>query len=357
MSFFKWLFGRRSSINHPHHNAASLWSISETGNPTFTQGSVRITVFQQDRGWKYCIANVDDRKAPHFSDEYASEQAAKEEALADLRGEPSRHQSLSVLYFEDRRRRWEELILDRSVVIDDLQLYLASSEQLGITALRKPEAKIASLLKQLDWQLTEYVKSGVSVKLVSLAEQHKAKLVELSASVSRKIEALQAKRPPKRDSQSDSRLSSELAKKVEDLILLLMNTPAIDPSEIDKRYRQAMREASLRMLNGGMTFGQASGAPDFLNQDEESFRVFVKEADQNLFWQCDTVAEAFKRYLEIGETPAPHYPIRITVLLRKEKDFDREKQFLAAWCKHFSSDKGTGYAALVERAKKVGVEF
>ena len=153
---------------------------------------------------------------------------------------------------------------------------------------------------------------------------------------------------------SDSRLSTELSQKVDHLIQLFVDTPVVDPREVEKRYIRAMRDALAMMRDGRTSYGQASGSPEFLDQDEEPFRIFMKEADQDLAWQCSTVAQAFRRYLEIGEAPAPHYSMRVVVLLSKAKDIDREKKFLAAWCKHFSFGNGAKYAALVERAKKVG---
>lgn len=354
MAFFKWLFGRERSSSAQSPSSANRWTVSENGNPTLVEGSMRITVFQQDRGWKYCIADVGDREDPHFSDAYATEREAQEEALAHFRGEPSRHQSLSASATEDRRQRWEAHIQERSLTIEEVQRFLAENKDLGITALRKPEAKIASYLKQLDWQIAEYRNAGVSANLISLAERQKPALARLAEEVAARIEIKQAKRPPKRTPVSDSQLSTELSRKVDDLIRLFAETPVVDPSEVERRYSRAMPDATAKMLEGGTTYGQASGAPEFLSQDEESFRAFMKEADQDLAWQCSTVSDAFKRYLEIGETPAPHYPMRVAVLLSKAKDLDREKQFLAAWCMHFPSGNGVKYAALVERAKKVG---
>ncbi len=354
MAFFQWLFGSEKPGPAQLPSSPDGWMVSENGNPTFVAGSTRITVFHQDRGWKYCIADVDDRDDPHFSDAYATEIEAREEALAHFRGEPSRHHSLSVSSAEVRRLRWEAHIQERSLLIEELQRFLAENDDLGITALRKPEAKIASNLKQLDWQIAEYRNAGVSANLISLAERQKPALARLAEEVAAKIEIKQEKRPPKRAPVSDSQLSTELSQRVDDLIRLFADTPVVDPREVERRYSRAMRDATAKMLDGGVTYGQASGAPEFLNQDEESFRVFMKEADRDLAWQCSTVSDAFQRYLEIGEAPAPHYPMRVAVLLSKAKDIDREKKFLAAWCKHFPFGNGAKYAALVERAKKVG---
>lgn len=354
MAFFKWLFGKERPSSAQSPSSTNRWTVSANGNPTLVEGSTRITIFQQDLGWKYCIADVDDREDPHFSDAYATEREAREEALADFRGEPTSHQSLAASSTEDRRQRWEAHIRERSLLIEELQRFLVENNDFGMTALRKPEAKIASHLKQLDWQIAEYRNAGVSRNLISLAERQKPALARLAEEVAARIGNKQAKRPPKRTPVSDSQLSTELSRKVDDLIRLFADTPAVDPSELERRYSRAMRDATARMLDGGVTYGQASGAPKFLSQDEESFRAFMKEADQDLGWQCSAVSNAFQRYVEMGETPAPHYPMRVAVLLSKAKDLDREKAFLAAWCMHFPTGNGVKYAALVERAIKVG---
>ncbi len=153
--------------------------------------------------------------------------------------------------------------------------------------------------------------------------------------------------PPKEDApepaatdrrveQKTRQLSSDLVSKVDELIRLFADSPVMEDDERERLRRRA------------------SGAPDFLNQDVKSFRAIMKVVDQDLVWQCETVTAAFERYLKTGEIPAPHYPMRIVVLLHKAKDFDRERQFLAAWCNHFPSGNGATYAALVERAKKTG---
>ena len=168
------------------------------------------------------------------------------------------------------------------------------------------------------------------------------------------LEGLSANPIAPKTSPSESTLSTDLAKKVDDLVRVFGETPVMDGKKRTRLAKKFTRAAITKALDEGITYGQASGGPSFLNQDEDSFRSFIKEVDQNLDWQCDTVAAAFDRFLETGEVPAPHYPMRIAVLLRKAKDIDRERRFLAAWCKHFESGNGTTFNKLLERAKKVG---
>ncbi|WEX12151.1 hypothetical protein [Chelativorans sp. AA-79] len=345
MAFLKWLFGRSSTKG---------WTVSENGNPMLVDGSTRITVFPQDRGWKFCIADVEDRTEPYFSEAYSSEQDAREEAIAYYREEPPRHQPLSASGAESRRERWEAHIRDRTKLIEEIRRFLSDNPDSGISALRKPEAKVASHIKQLEWQVAEYHRADVSPELIQVAKRQAQTLSELAREISARIEARQKQRPPRNAPVQDSQLTDELAGKVDKVIGLLAKEPVMDDERRERLSRRSMQVATKKMLDQGLTYGEASGAPDFLNQDEASFRAYMKEADQDLSWQCDTVADAFKGYLATGEVPAPHYPMRIAVLLHRARDFAREKQFLAAWCKHFPSGNGTTYAKIVERAKKCG---
>jgi hypothetical protein len=155
-------------------------------------------------------------------------------------------------------------------------------------------------------------------------------------------------------SVSGDHLSAEQAQKVDALIRLFDECAVIEQKEVAVRRSRASAEILAKMLDEQMTYGQASDAPKFFNQSEVEFRAFLKDVDKNLGWQCDTLSAAFERYVKIGESPAPHFPMRIAVLLRKAKSFDRERSFLAAWCKHFPSGSGVKFSQLVERARSVG---
>lgn len=108
-----------------------------------------------------------------------------------------------------------------------------------------------------------------------------------------------------------------------------------------------------RMIATGETWNQASSGPAFLSRDEGEFRDHLRTIDNDLGEQTAIVADGFSRYLKMGEMPAPYYPWRIAIILRREKKLDLEKRFLAAWCHHFSNGVGTRYAQLVERLRKL----
>lgn len=126
--------------------------------------SSRITVFQQDRGWKYCIADINDRQTPHFSDPYGGQQMAMDEALAHFRGEPARHATVNEDRAEARKEKWESLIQERETLLQELDALISTNPSLKISALHKPLAKIESHLKQIDWQVTQHRNDGVAEK-------------------------------------------------------------------------------------------------------------------------------------------------------------------------------------------------
>ena len=81
----------------------------------------------------------------------------------------------------------------------------------------------------------------------------------------------------------------------------------------------------------------------------------IKQYDNDLAMQVEIVSEGLDGWERSGMTPAPYYSYRIAVILSKQKEVEREKAFLAAWCRHFSEvGIGKRYADLVERARKKG---
>jgi hypothetical protein len=114
-------------------------------------GGQRITVFpstnsfgSNDGRWKYCIADEgdDDDDSAYFSDPCETAETAKYEALAFVDGGPSRHRSVTEKRIKLRLDAWETAIRDREQLTADIS-NLLTHEYLNITALRKPEKRIA----------------------------------------------------------------------------------------------------------------------------------------------------------------------------------------------------------------------
>jgi hypothetical protein len=148
---------------------------------------------------------------------------------------------------------------------------------------------------------------------------------------------------------------------LDDLIRHMMIAPVYSPKQLEalwEKDRARIKAAIQRMLETGETYGVASGGPAFLNQPEEQFRQYLKNTDNDLDAQVKIVADAFSHYVVTGEAPAPYYPMRIAIILSKAKMKDKEREFLAAWCRHFSGlgrRVGARYGELIKRAEKLGV--
>lgn len=168
-------------------------------------------------------------------------------------------------------------------------------------------------------------------------------------------------RPPKparseqRAPQEDAHEHEKALARLDALTAFLTETPPLSPAQVEKLWKASSGKIVARMTESGETHGQASSAPAFLNLPEDDFRAHLQSIDNDLPVQVDIVDKACRSYFSTGEVPAPYYPWRIAVILSKAKMKDREREFLAAWCRHFAEGRGTRYGELVERAKKLGV--
>ncbi|KAB2679640.1 hypothetical protein F9K85_01595 [Brucella tritici] len=162
--------------------------------------------------------------------------------------------------------------------------------------------------------------------------------------------------PPKVVSPAKSSADDAAAlARLDTLTMFLKSEAIVAPQQLDKLRKAQSRKTVSRMMETGDTYGQASGAPVFLNQHEGDFRVHLQSIDNDLSAQIDIVDKACRSFFETGEVPAPYYPWRIAVILSKRKMKDREREFLAGWCRHFSFGIGGRYGDLVRRAEKLGV--
>ncbi len=84
------------------------------------------------------------------------------------------------------------------------------------------------------------------------------------------------------------------------------------------------------------------------------YKEYLKQIDNDLESQVKITNDCVDAWFQNGERLAPYYPWRITVILRKEKLFELERSFLAAYCRHFYGIVGSRYEALSARAEKVG---
>jgi hypothetical protein len=193
MGILNWLFGRQQQganpepqPDQPRRSARNpVWEISDNGNPFIIYKNRRITVFERDRGWKYCVAKIEEDNDPYFSEVYFTVDAAKYEALAWLDGRPSANATRSQDAARARREKWEELIAEKATLYEELSatMPLATS----VTELRKIERKVASQIKQGSWQIAEYHQAGVAPPVVKQAEDLVEKFKAMATAVEDRV--------------------------------------------------------------------------------------------------------------------------------------------------------------------------
>lgn len=74
-----------------------------------------------------------------------------------------------------------------------------------------------------------------------------------------------------------------------------------------------------------------------------------RDRADDLRLHAQLIENLFQRFLETGDIPPPASAWRIAVILRKRKEFELEKAFLAAWTKHFREGPGAKYEKLSKR--------
>jgi hypothetical protein len=148
---------RNSSLQHAQISKTdatrrSQWVSSESGNPTTTYQGWRLTVFESDGGWKYCIADHNDRREPEFSEPYETKDIAMEEGQRRIDGRNPRNQSLPEARRALRRQREKEQ--QYTFLNDEPQILLSlrsdAESAANVTELRKVERKLETRKKYID---------------------------------------------------------------------------------------------------------------------------------------------------------------------------------------------------------------
>ncbi|GEM_PF-6221977 len=136
---------------------------------------------------------------------------------------------------------------------------------------------------------------------------------------------------------------------LERLIHRLRSTARQSIEQAKKKRQAYIEKAFNTMLDTGKTLGQAAEGLDHLALPESEFRAHLKKIAGSLEEQVKITDTAIGLWFEHGQYPPPYYPWRITVILRKEKLFDVEKEFLTAYCRHFVARKD-----MAKRLMKIG---
>lgn len=115
------------------------------------------------------------------------------------------------------------------------------------------------------------------------------------------------------------------------------------------RMRAAQLEA---IMSKGAAAVPGDDAIPVLSMSREERRA----AENDLGVHVDNLMVQCEGYFRTGQFPAPHSAMRIAIILSRARIADRERAFLAAWCRNFGQGgNGRTYGELVRRAEKRGV--
>lgn len=162
--------------------------------------------------------------------------------------------------------------------------------------------------------------------------------------------------PPKAPGRID--LGQEEILQLEDLIARMDEKEPLSGKELE-RIRKAHMPDYIADPEGARRLVEEIASEEkplaHLHLPDGEREAFMRKADNDLREQVSIVGKSFDYWLKAGEIPAPYYPYRIAVILRKAGRKDLEKRFLQAWLKHFPEGNGSRYGKLAERGEKLGI--
>lgn len=182
-----------------------------------------------------------------------------------------------------------------------------------------------------------------------------AAMVVLRAEVETGFDFIDGPKPPRKSAPRDPvMISLPDRDALRDLIAALDASPVLDPTSAKALNDAHFREAASKMTAPGVTFGQVSNSVLSPYWSEADPQAAMRSVQNDLGEQVRIVRELLNEWLTRGEIAPPAYAWRITVILRKAKEFDLERLFLSGYCRHFGQQCTTVDAKMVERARKIG---
>lgn len=126
----------------------------------------------------------------------------------------------------------------------------------------------------------------------------------------------------------------------------------------EQRFKDEFASTFSNMVSTGKTYGQSTGVQDIYSLSQGDFFSYLRNIDNDLGAQIKQFSLFVDRWFQVAEHPPPHFTWRITVILRKAKLFELEREFLAAYFKHFWTERGSSRDRdLGRRAVKIGISI
>lgn len=155
---------------------------------------------------------------------------------------------------------------------------------------------------------------------------------------------------------TDGGVSEDEAKSLEVLIERLQNSKPLSPRQSEHmRTKRAFEfRGDDRDIGRAIAHARRYRATAF-DITPPLGEFYGKIADQDLGWNVLFLGRLFDDWFANAHSVPPHWANRICVLLRKNKLFDLEREFLAAYLPHNdTSMESTTTKKLFERASKIG---
>lgn len=119
--------------------------------------------------------------------------------------------------------------------------------------------------------------------------------------------------------------------------ILLTRLRAVIPiSETEaERRRKSNLDAMLSKIEKGQPVESDNYGLGHFSLPEMEMRDYMKQADNSLSEQCKIISNMLDVWFDRGISPAPYYPRRVGIILRKAKRKDLNKVFCSEWDRHF----------------------
>lgn len=92
------------------------------------------------------------------------------------------------------------------------------------------------------------------------------------------------------------------------------------------------------------------------SRNGDADQTTLSSSHNNLAFQVAWLDQDLDQWLKIGHAPSLYPVWRISVILQRLKDRDRELRFLDAWAHHFPSGKGARYDGLIKRLTNLNAQ-
>lgn len=171
--------------------AEGQWRTSSRGNATTIISGHRVTVFQSDGGWKYCIADPADGEAPYYSEVFETEDTARQEAVAHANGDPS------ALGNDDAM--WISFLKDRGAALDMMRAKVPpalADKALSLDGATRLYQVLEEHAQAMELAIEVMHDRGVDDRIVKVAEKIDDAVSELAAATARKIFELRGSAEP-----------------------------------------------------------------------------------------------------------------------------------------------------------------